>query len=88
MVYPSDEKHPVQETAVVTLKDGARYEGRVEHKDEFLIGIICQDGWYRSWRLQDVDLKIQDPLEAHRELMNKYTDADIHDLFAYLETLK
>ncbi|MFL6351434.1 MAG: c-type cytochrome [Bryobacteraceae bacterium] len=88
MVYPSDEKHPVQETAVVTLRDGTRYEGKVEHKDEFLIGIVCQDGWYRSWRLQDVKVKIHDPLEAHRELMNKYTDADIHNLFAYLESLK
>lgn len=88
MVYPSEEKHPLQETAAVTLKDGTRYEGRVEQKDEFLIGIICQDGWYRSWQLQDVEVKIHDPLEAHRELMNKYTDADIHNLFAYLETLK
>jgi cytochrome c oxidase cbb3-type subunit III len=88
MVYPSDEKHPVPETAVVMLKDGTRYEGRVEHRDEFLIGIICQDGWHRSWRLKDVEVKIHDPLEAHRELMNKYTDADIHNLFAYLETLK
>lgn len=88
MVYPSDEKHQVRETAVVTLKDGTRYEGSVEHRDEFLIGVVCQDGWYRSWRFEDVDVKIHDPLEAHRELMNKYTDADIHNLFAYLETLK
>jgi cytochrome c oxidase cbb3-type subunit III len=88
MVYPSSEKRPVQETAVVTLKDGTRYEGSVKHNDEFLIGITCQDGWYRSWRRQDVELAVHDPLEAHRELMNKYTDADIHNLFAYLETLK
>ena len=88
MVYPSSEKHPVPETAVVTLKDGTRYEGRIEHKDEFLIGIVCQDGWYRSWPRKDVDVQIRDPLKAHRELMNKYTDADIHNLFAYLETLK
>ncbi|MGI8959121.1 MAG: c-type cytochrome [Bryobacteraceae bacterium] len=88
MVYPSDEKHQHHETAAVTLKEGTRYEGKLEHKDEFLIGVICQDGWYRSWRRQDVEVEIRDPLEAHRELMNKYTDSDIHNLFAYLETLK
>jgi cytochrome c oxidase cbb3-type subunit III len=88
MVYPSSEKHPVAETAVVKLKDGTRYEGTIKQKDEFLIGIICQDGWYRSWPRKDVEVQIHDPLQAHRELMNKYTDADIHNLFAYLETLK
>jgi cytochrome c oxidase cbb3-type subunit III len=88
MIYPSDEKHRVQGTAVVALKDGTRYEGSIVHSDEFLIGIVCQDGWYRSWPRQDVEVKIHDPLEAHRELVNKYTDTDIHNLFAYLETLK
>jgi cytochrome c oxidase cbb3-type subunit 3 len=88
MVYPSDEKHPIPATAVVTLKDGTRYEGKIVHSDEFLIGIVCQDGWYRSWPRQGVEVKVQDSLEAHRELMDKYTDADIHNLFAYLETLK
>jgi cytochrome c oxidase cbb3-type subunit III len=88
MVYPSDEKHPVQESAVVTLTDGTRYEGTIVHRDEFLIGLTCKDGWYRSWPREEVKLEIRDPLEAHRELMNKYTDGDIHNLFAYLETLK
>jgi cytochrome c oxidase cbb3-type subunit 3 len=88
MVYPSDEKHPAPESAVVTLRDGTQYEGMIVHRDEFLIGLTCKDGWYRSWPREDVTLEIRDPLEAHRELMNKYTDADIHNLFAYLETLK
>jgi len=35
-----------------------------------------------------LEITIHDPLEAHRELMNRYTDTDIHNLFAYLETLK
>jgi cytochrome c oxidase cbb3-type subunit 3 len=33
-------------------------------------------------------VQIHDPLEAHRELMSRYTDADMHNLFAYLVTLK
>jgi cytochrome c oxidase cbb3-type subunit 3 len=88
IVYPAKEGGGPKVTATVTQKDGTKYEGTVRHHDEFEIGIVCQDGWYRSWPLTDVDLKIKDPLAAHRELMNKYTDAEMHNLFAYLETLK
>ncbi len=88
MLYPENKEHPIQETATVTVKGGTRYEGTVVHRDEFLIGLKCKDGWYRSWATNDVMIKIHDPLEAHRELMNKYTDADIHNVFAYLEQLK
>ena len=86
MVYPADSH--VKPSATVTLKDGQKFEGTVVHEDEFNIGITAQDGWYRSWPKNEVRIEIKDPLEAHRELMNKYTDADVHNLFAYLETLK
>lgn len=86
MVYPSQEAPP--ETAVVTLPDGTEYEGEIAHKDEFRIALICKDGWYRSWPVASVRVDLHDPLKAHRELMTTYTDADIHNLFAFLETLK
>lgn len=86
MVYPSSKT--IAKTATVTLKDGTKYEGKVEHLDNYNIGMVCQDGWYRSWPLSEVQAQIHDPLQAHRDLMKKYTDADIHNLFAYLETLK
>ncbi|MGA8595558.1 MAG: c-type cytochrome, partial [Bryobacteraceae bacterium] len=85
MVYPG---RKIPRTAIVTTRDGKRYEGNVEHDDEFTIAITCQDGWYRSWPRSEVNVEIRDPLTAHRELMEHYTDADIHNLFAYLETLK
>jgi cytochrome c oxidase cbb3-type subunit III len=86
MIYPSDKNF--KKAAVVTLGDGTRYEGKVLHQDEFNIGIICQDGWYRSWPLDGVKVEIYDPLGVHLKLMHRYTDADIHNLFAYLETMK
>lgn len=86
MVYPSAKT--VIKTATVTLKDGTKYEGKIDHQDDFNIGIVCQDGWYRSWPLSEVQVQVHDPLSAHRDLMKKYTDADIHNLFAYLESLK
>ncbi len=86
MLNPSARK--ALKTAVVKLRDGTEFQGEVLHEDEFNIGLKCQDGWYRSWPVADVEIRIDDHLLAHRELMRKYTDADVHNLFAYLETLK
>jgi cytochrome c oxidase cbb3-type subunit 3 len=72
-----------------TVKDGGQtYEATLVHVDEFEIAITTKDGWYRSWPRDRVQVEIHDPLAAHRALMPKYTDADVHNLFAYLETLQ
>ena len=84
-VYP---KSDAGRTATVTTADGAVFEGAVNHSDEFTIAIVTKDGEYRSWPRDRVQVKITDPLQAHRELTARYTDTNIHDLFAYLETLK
>ncbi len=86
MVYPS--KEHVKKTAVVTASNGTKYQGQVAHDDEFNIALTGEDGWYRSWPKSEVSVEVHDPLAAHRELMGKYSDADVHNLFAYLETLK
>jgi cytochrome c oxidase cbb3-type subunit 3 len=75
-------------TATVKTADGKTVEGKLAHADEFQIAITDKDGWYRSWPRGQVQVEIHDPLAAHKALMPKYTDADIHNLFAYLETLK
>ncbi|HVO96597.1 MAG TPA: c-type cytochrome [Bryobacteraceae bacterium] len=75
-------------TATVTLADGRKFEGAVVHNDEFEIAITAAGGWYQSWKRREVTVELHDPLAAHRALMSKYTDKDIHDLFAYLETLQ
>jgi len=33
-------------------------------------------------------VEIQDPYNAHDELLDRITDSDIHNVLAYLETLK
>lgn len=75
-------------TATVTLSSGKQFHGKLLHLDAFYVAILDQDGWYRSWPLQQAKVQVQDPLAAHLELLGKYTDKDIHDVFAYLETLK
>jgi hypothetical protein len=35
-----------------------------------------------------VKVVVDDKLQAHAALLPKYTDADMHDVLAYLQTLK
>ena len=84
MLYPGG-KH---RTAVVTLRSGEQVKGSVEHADDFVIALRDENGWYRSFRRDSVKVELEDKLAAHRELLGKLTQADVHNLFAYLETLK
>jgi cytochrome c oxidase cbb3-type subunit 3 len=84
MLYPQG-KHA---TAVVTLASGEEVKGEVKHVDDFVIALRDAAGWYRSFRRDRVKVELQDPLAAHRGLLEKLTQANVHDLFAYLETLK
>jgi cytochrome c oxidase cbb3-type subunit 3 len=86
MIYPSAKNSKV--TATVTTKAAEKFDGVILHEDEFNIGLTCQDGWYRSWPLDQVKVEVHDPLATHRDLTGKYSDADMHNVFAYLETLK
>jgi cytochrome c oxidase cbb3-type subunit 3 len=85
MLYPPRAPKP---RATVHLKNGDVIEGALAHTDEFEIAITDKDGWYRSWDRVKVTVEIHDPLAAHRELMPKYTDADVHNLFAFLSAQK
>jgi len=72
----------------VTLPSGEQVKGEVKHADDFVIALRDGLGWYRSFRRDRVKVEVQEPLAAHRELLGRLTQADVHNLFAYLETLK
>lgn len=74
--------------AKVTLPSGETISGTVKRVDDFSISITDSAGNYRSWDRENVKVEIEDPLAAHKELAAKYTDADMHNLTAYLVTLK
>ncbi|HTX16916.1 MAG TPA: cytochrome c [Candidatus Baltobacteraceae bacterium] len=78
----------VPNTATVTLPSGKTFEGVLLLNDGFNVGIRGTDGWYHSWPRSAVKLEVHDPLAAHAALLDKYTDAEMHDMFTYLETLK
>jgi cytochrome c oxidase cbb3-type subunit 3 len=75
-------------SAVVTLRSGRKFEGESVRTDAFHVAIRDRDGWFHSWPLSDVTVAIDDPLAAHRALVLNLTNPQMHDLFAYLETLK
>ncbi len=57
-------------------------------EDEFNIEIKDTAGWHRSLSRTGATISIDDPMAFHRDQLAKYTDSDMHNLLAYLETLK
>jgi cytochrome c oxidase cbb3-type subunit 3 len=84
MLYPRG----ITPTVTVTLASGKKLTGRLVHLDEFSVALRDASGWHRSFPRDQVQVHIHDPLAAHQELLNKITQDDVHNLFAYLETLK
>jgi cytochrome c oxidase cbb3-type subunit III len=72
----------------VTLPSGEQVQGRVEYRDEFVIGLRDSNGIYRSWPADKVHFTIENRLQGHIDLLPKYTDQDIHNLMAYMQTLR
>jgi mono/diheme cytochrome c family protein len=77
-------------TVTVTLAGGQKLEGRLNRIDDFIVTLTQADGTQRTVR-RDGDtpkVEIHDPLQPHKELLPVYTDKNIHDLTAYLVTVK
>jgi cytochrome c oxidase cbb3-type subunit III len=75
-------------SATITLPSSAQIRGTIVQEDEFVIGVREDGGWYRSFSRSKAKVDIQDPLEAHRKLLDKLTQTEMHNLFAYVNTLK
>lgn len=84
---PSDRRRV---TAIVTLPNGEKVQGQLARLDNFLATLLLDDGRLRTFR-RDGDspkIEVKDPLEAHKALPGILTDKDMHDVTAYLATLK
>ncbi len=80
----------VQTTATITLPSGEKATGTLLRLDDFHVTIVQADGAQRTFRRQgDVPkVEVNDPLTGHRALLGVLTDADMHNVTAYLVTLK
>jgi cytochrome c oxidase cbb3-type subunit III len=77
-------------TVTVTLASGQKEEGRLVRIDDFLVTLADAEGIQHSFR-RDGDrpkVEIHDPLQPHKTLLGVYSDKDIHNVTAYLETVK
>lgn len=92
MLYPSaagrGSSGRAPQTVTVTLPSGQAITGRLAYRDEFIIAITDPAGWHRSWPASQVTFTLDDPLQAHVEQLGKYSDDDMHNVLAYLQTLR
>jgi cytochrome c oxidase cbb3-type subunit III len=92
MLYPSaagrGSSGRAPQTVTVTLPSGQAIAGRLAYRDEFIIAITDTAGWHRSWPASQVTFTLDDPLQAHVEQLGKYSDDDMHNVLAYLQTLR
>ena len=73
----------------VHASSGAPITGTLIHLDDFNVSLRDGAGEYRSFkRAPDLKVVKNDPRQAHHELLEQYTDQNIHDIVAYLNTLK
>lgn len=86
-----EETGPPMFTLSVTTPDGKTVEGVPEHLDDFSVALRDTSGNYHSFKRTSPEtprIEIHNRLQAHYDLLPRYTDADIHNLTAYLVTLK
>jgi cytochrome c oxidase cbb3-type subunit 3 len=81
---------PKPVTVTVTTADGQRYAGRLDRIDDFFVSLIQDDGMLKTFRRNGnvPAVQITDPLDGHKKMWVKITDTDIHNVTAYLVTLK
>jgi mono/diheme cytochrome c family protein len=77
-------------TVTVTLPSGQTFSGALDRVDDFSVSLRDAAGEYHSFTREGATPKVEirDPLKAHTDLLSKFTDADIHNVTAYLVTLK
>jgi cytochrome c oxidase cbb3-type subunit 3 len=88
MLYPSGRPAPGRPKVTLTLASGQTLTAPLDNEDEFTIVILDARGTRQTYQKDGVKFKIDNPMSAHFEQLGKYTDSDMHNVFAYLETLK
>jgi cytochrome c oxidase cbb3-type subunit 3 len=100
-LYPKTEHFPgmpgpppdprEQKSVTVKLQSGPTFPGALDRIDDFSVALTDSTGQHRSWVFDDesgIDVQVHDPLQAHADLLRQYTNTDMHNILAYLETLK
>jgi cytochrome c oxidase cbb3-type subunit III len=77
-------------TVTVNYPSGQIVKGELDHISAFIVALREPDGTYRSFARHDSIPKVivTNPRQWHIDMLPKWQDADIHNLTAYLVTLK
>jgi cytochrome c oxidase cbb3-type subunit 3 len=88
MLYPTGAPGTTSARATFQLSAGQTVVAPVVADDEFSVTVLDPLGARQTYQRSAVKVKIDDPLSAHFDQLGKYTDRDMHNVYAYLETLK
>ena len=80
---------PKPTLVTVHLPSGKSVSGILEYRDDFTLGMRDdQVGAINRSTLQKIKFELKDPFAEHERLLPQYTDKEMHDILAYLVTLK
>jgi cytochrome c oxidase cbb3-type subunit 3 len=88
MLYPSGKPAPARPKVTFTFASGETLSAQLASQDEFTIVVEDSEGARQTYEKSAVIFKIDDRMPAHFDQLAKYTDGDMHNVFAYLDTLK
>jgi cytochrome c oxidase cbb3-type subunit 3 len=89
MLYPALADGAASRARVTVTRASAEIvSGTLAYRDEFTIALTDSSGAYRAFSAHEVKFSVDDPLQAHVEQLGKYTDDDMHNVLAYLQTLR
>jgi cytochrome c oxidase cbb3-type subunit 3 len=88
IVYPGGRGAAARSQVTVTVA-GKATSGALEYQDDFEVALRDASGEYHGFtRAPGVTVNIKDPLQGHAKLMKSFTDKDLHDVLAYVVTMK
>jgi cytochrome c oxidase cbb3-type subunit 3 len=88
MLYPGGRPAPKPPKAIVTLASGQTVIAPLDAQDEFTVTVLDPSGARQTYQRDAVNVKIENPISAHFAQLGKYSDSAMHNVFAYLDTLK
>ena len=75
--------------AKITPRGGQAVSGELVRIDDFTVSVRDASGQYHEWtRSGDLAVELDNPLSAHYDMLDSYTDQEVHNVVRYLESLK
>ena len=89
MLFPTLRRDGPRQLTVKVTTGTTTVAGTLVRIDDFFVSLRDESGAYHAFdRGPAVTVVVTDPLATHHALLDRYTDADMHNLTAYLATLK